>query len=464
MTLPVSHGLFTVLLGDRALSNMIPISATVFTNTDVHLRIWFSDGTVPYQQLAPDQRVASVGYAMMANSVTDGSITSAKLADGTISLSKLAPDVRTSLAGALISEDPNATNLLALGYTRIGDAQISTEGWQTTFTKNPATGRGGGSVIWTGTEIIMWGGSEIYTGGLTNDGGRYSVASNVWTRTRIQNAPSPRDSHTAVWTGTKMIIWGGTHYSPEGGSTNPISGAVYNPTSDSWSAMNENDAPKGRSRHSAVWTGTEMMVWGGQAAGGPQLNSGARFNPTSNSWRAISQADAPPSRSDHKAAWTGTQMLVWGSSPFSDIWLYDPADDSWSSASTINAPQIQSSGIWTGGELIFWNGNSPSSSGRYNPSSDTWSPINNSGPPYATFVVWAGSEAYALQNLYGTPIGGRYNPGSDSWAPISISDNPITYSASYFWTGNELLGFDPSFPSLIVRYSRPHSFYFYTRP
>jgi hypothetical protein len=25
----------------------------------------------------------------------------------------------------------------------------------------------------------------------------------------ISGAPSPRDDHTAVWTGTKMIIWGG---------------------------------------------------------------------------------------------------------------------------------------------------------------------------------------------------------------------------------------------------------------
>lgn len=31
---------------------------------------------------------------------------------------------------------------------------------------------------------------------------------NTWTPTSLTNAPSPRHTHTAVWTGSEMIAWG----------------------------------------------------------------------------------------------------------------------------------------------------------------------------------------------------------------------------------------------------------------
>src|SRR5882672_2763276 len=36
----VAQGLFTVMLGDASLTNMQPITASPFTNSDVRLRIW----------------------------------------------------------------------------------------------------------------------------------------------------------------------------------------------------------------------------------------------------------------------------------------------------------------------------------------------------------------------------------------------------------------------------------------
>lgn len=62
----VSAGLFTVMLGDTTLSNMLPIPHSVFSHADLRLRIWFSDGSDSFQQLVPDQRLGAVGYAMFA--------------------------------------------------------------------------------------------------------------------------------------------------------------------------------------------------------------------------------------------------------------------------------------------------------------------------------------------------------------------------------------------------------------
>jgi len=36
--------------------------------------------------------------------------------------------------------------------------------------------------------------------------------------------------------------------------------------------------PEARSRHTAVWTGSEMIIWGGQSNGG-LLDTGGRYNP-----------------------------------------------------------------------------------------------------------------------------------------------------------------------------------------
>ena len=82
VSLTVVKGLYSVLLGDTALANMTAIPNSVFANADVRLRVWFNDGTNGSQLLTPDQRIAAVGYAVMAANVQDGAITSAKIAAG----------------------------------------------------------------------------------------------------------------------------------------------------------------------------------------------------------------------------------------------------------------------------------------------------------------------------------------------------------------------------------------------
>src|ERR1019366_5798982 len=92
-TNPVTSGLFTVVLGD---TNMEPVSWTVFTNSDVRLRIWFNDGTNGFAVLSPDQRMTSAGYAMMAAGVPNGAVTSNNLAAGAVSTPSLASGAVTS--------------------------------------------------------------------------------------------------------------------------------------------------------------------------------------------------------------------------------------------------------------------------------------------------------------------------------------------------------------------------------
>ena len=115
VTLPVAKGLYSVLLGNATLPNMTIVPATVFNNSDVRLRVWFSDGMSGFQLMTPDQRIAAVGYAMMAataqsaTTVADGAITSAKIASGAVGSAQLAADAGASAntASAIVKRDAN---------------------------------------------------------------------------------------------------------------------------------------------------------------------------------------------------------------------------------------------------------------------------------------------------------------------------------------------------------------------
>ena len=130
--------------------------------------------------------------------------------------------------------------------------------------------------------------------------------------------PEPRLFHTAVWTGTRMIVWGG-----EGRQSLWLdTGGRYNPATDSWAPTSTAGAPDARTGHTAVWSGSVMIVWGRYFSGpGPMVyyNTGGHYDPTMNSWLATSVVNAPASRGSHTAIWAGTEMVVWGGSPYTRV-------------------------------------------------------------------------------------------------------------------------------------------------
>jgi N-acetylneuraminic acid mutarotase len=119
------------------------------------------------------------------------------------------------------------------------------------------------TAVWTGTEMVVWGGHAGMTGTGNNDGGRYNAAEDQWRSVSLEGAPSPRSGHTAVWTGTEMIVWGGSSHSPLATGERTATGGRYDPTTDTWTPLSEEGAPEPRSGHSAVWTGSAMLIFGG---------------------------------------------------------------------------------------------------------------------------------------------------------------------------------------------------------
>jgi type VI secretion system secreted protein VgrG len=89
LSIPVNRGLYSVMLGDTTIPNMTrAIPPSVFSNPAVYLRVWFDDGS-GFKQLAPDQRIGSVAYALQAAGVDAGAVTTAMLADGAVTTAKI---------------------------------------------------------------------------------------------------------------------------------------------------------------------------------------------------------------------------------------------------------------------------------------------------------------------------------------------------------------------------------------
>ena len=159
--------------------------------------------------------------------------------------------------------------------------------------------------------------------------------------------PQARSHHSAVWTGTEMIVWGGVY----GGGTEwfgsgqyPLaSGGRYDPALDSWTQTSLEGAPARRAQHSAVWTGSEMIVWGGRSEiDSVVYDDGFRYDPANDAWTPIAREGAPAARWAHSVVWTGSEMIVWGGAPgqhpLGTGGRYDAAADRWTPTSMIAAP------------------------------------------------------------------------------------------------------------------------------
>jgi HYR domain-containing protein len=115
------------------------------------------------------------------------------------------------------------------------------------------------TAVWTGTRMIVWGG-DYGLRYFPDAGGQYDPVADRWTQTSLA-APQGRTGNSAVWTGKEMVVWGGSRDQLNTHSLN--TGGRYDPVADIWHLTPALNAPAAREEHSAVWTGDRMIVWGG---------------------------------------------------------------------------------------------------------------------------------------------------------------------------------------------------------
>lgn len=331
----------------------------------------------------------------------------------------------------------------ACGHACFGACTTSkcADAWEPTSLKNAPTPRRQHVAVWTmaTNKMIVWSGQTGADN--TNTGGILDFATGVWTPTSTSNVPGPRKGARAVWTGMYMVVWGGANGATDS-SLN--TGGVFNPATNTWITMSSTGAPSARYGHAMVWSGSKVLVWGG-FDGTNYLGDGAAYDVIEDKWEALPAMGTPPTaRADHSAVWANDKMIVFGGYGFNgtefnylgDGFELDLAAGMWAPVKDGQpSPRSRHTVEWTGTEMIIWggrdaNGLSPSGA-RYKPGID-WSVMTTDGAPELRefhtavwisprLVIWGGLNAGGGY----INSGALYDPSTNTWSSKQIPTAPI---------------------------------------
>jgi hypothetical protein len=326
---------------------------------------------------------------------------------------------------------------------------------------------------------------------------------------RHEGLPAPpleaRAAHSVVWTGREVIVWGG--WRDDLASLAFADGAAYDPATGTWRTIAPAPIP-GRGYHAAAWTGTEMIVVGGEAAGQVGVADGAAYDPATDRWRLLPDAPrafptgSPPPQS---AAWADDHLVVWMRDT-DEVFALDPDSGAWATlaSTTLPDPAYRAALRWTGEELIAFTGQeaAPQRAARLLADDDGWQQLpeldftsgccttdaapENSVAIDGTLIAWSGrggdAPAFALdagsnewREIPPVPLrscdgsdlafaigadvvaigrcggAGRYAPATGTWTdiagppgslgPLENADLTERYVA---WTGEQLIALAPT--------------------
>ena len=259
------------------------------------------------------------------------------------------------------------------------------------------------------------------------------------------SALTGRTDAVSIWTGTGMIVFGGADASEK-----KADGAIYTPATDTWKkiAAPPSTFSKGRTRATAVWTGSAMIVWGGITGDGFYAGDGASYDPATDTWKTIAASPLSP-RASMRSVWASSthQMIVWGGdagAASAEGAAYDPTTDAWTSlpAAPIAARTMHSM-VWTGDVdhgVLVWGGGGASIDGfkdgaRYDVSTKAWTKVPD--PPagidsrYDFGYAFDGTQLLVFGGYGGTDVatlvkatGARVTP-SGVWSTLKVPDDVV---------------------------------------
>lgn len=257
------------------------------------------------------------------------------------------------------------------------------EGW--TELPLPPEIRDGASIVWTGRELVVWGGWPRGTEGehAEVDGFAFDAETRSWrtlppaplgddgpgaTRAEPTVTRDERGGANAVWTGSEILFW---DIPLDDGS---LATLALDPEKGAWRRLGD---PIHRPTGAWAWTGTELVVVGGGDRDEPTTVQGAALDPATGAWRPI--AEAPMGLNLANAVWTGREVVVvgselnrrnWAETPTAIALGYDPATDAWRRLPDPPLSPQASEAVWFGDRLVAWDHGADSA--QYLPAEDRW--------------------------------------------------------------------------------------------
>lgn len=333
-------------------------------------------------------------------------------------------------------QDETATSL-----SSVTSYDPRTDKWTNLMPPQGFGGRHDAAVAWTGDQLFIWGGFRKVNGATDwiYDGALYNSASKSWTLIKKPDWWTPRSStwefdprQTVTWTGGKLIVWGGVD-----NTNNKPLGAIYDPKAKTWSKINTDSiyAPLRIGGHSAIWTGSKMVIWGGYAGMSDAFraitNEGAIYDAAKDDWLPTVVQKAPYARAGHQAIWTGQKMVIvsgGGVSSRPEIsstgGQYDLETGEWTTyVNEQMAERVGHRAVWNGEEILIIGGRSNRLKTffgelyAYSPFTNHWRTLPGATTPpsrVAPSIVWTGSSAIVWSGSNGEgvsqPSGAVYYP------------------------------------------------------
>jgi hypothetical protein len=218
----------------------------------------------------------------------------------------------------------------------------------------PPERRDGSSLVWAGMHLVLWGGCDSDVKGecrATRDGFVFDLLHGRWRP--LSPAPEPGVYARAVWTGREVVF---VAQPQEGGR---LVAQSYEPATDTWTSL---PRPALHSATALVWTGTHVFAWSEGSRARPRVWKGVALGRASDAWEPV--APAPLALNLTSAMWTGTEVILFGSLLDGRNWpetkrsvgvAYSPATDSWRRlAPSQLSPQATSAAL-VAGKMVAWD-------------------------------------------------------------------------------------------------------------
>ena len=229
------------------------------------------------------------------------------------------------------------------------------------------------------------------------------------------------------------------------------------------------DAPiRAHGGAAGVWTGSQLLVWGGQGVHGHDFATGASWTPATRTWARLPASPLSP-RVAPASVWTGSSWFLWGGSagaqgrqrPANGA-LYDPATRTWTS---LPAAPVTSYGdaqaYLVSGKVVLVTTSEPASARQvradvYNPATNEWAALpalhlskrhasqQVTGVAAGNRIYLQSAWSYAVEHRHGGAIhsgvdGYTLNPAAGTWTPNSIAPRLGTINYQALWTGSHVL-------------------------
>ena len=318
----------------------------------------------------------------------------------------------------------------------------------------PIAGRIAAGAVWTGREMVVWGGVARGSGtpSAASDGAAYNPTTRQWRA--IASPPSGvlgDAGNAAVWTGARAVFWAGNS------SDGPAVGATYDPASDTWQRL-----PKGplgaREGYASAWTGHELLLLGGTSGDQFARPVAAAVNPSTGAWRQLHAFDALAGLRLGRAVVVGGR--VYASGTVSDcaqlgsacrhehaIFLeYDPSADAVHQLDLSHAPSLPIATVGSTASDVVFDATSRGAERivRYDVPNGTWTkgPAVSCVPvtPFYSQSAWLeGADAYVVG--CGATRLAVYRVSTNRWTTIDAGASPLNSRAgsAIVWTGNQLI-------------------------